>query len=38
MTKLGIGILSVAAIHILGLVLTCLLAKNVRKVEYEEIG
>ena len=38
MTKLGIGILGVASIHILGLVLTCVLAKNLNKAEYQEIG
>jgi hypothetical protein len=37
LTKIGIGVLISAAVHILGLVLTCLLAKNVRKAEYEEI-
>ena len=38
MTKLGIGILGVASVHILGLVLTCVLAKNLNKAEYQEIG
>lgn len=37
LTKIGIGILVSAVVHILGLVLTCLLAKNVRRAEYEEI-
>ena len=38
MTKLAIGIVSVACVHILGLVLTCVLAKNLNKAEYQEIG
>ena len=37
LTKIGIGILVSASVHILGLVLTCLLAKNVKRAEYEEI-
>ena len=37
LTKIGIGILISASVHILGLVLTCLLAKNVKRAEYEEI-
>ncbi len=34
---LGLGVAVVAAIHILGIVLACILARNVSKAEYEEL-
>ena len=37
LTKFGIGILGVAVIHVLGVTLTCMLAKTISKSAYEEI-
>ena len=34
---IGFGLVLTAAVHILGIVLGCVLARNVSKAEYEEI-
>jgi hypothetical protein len=38
LTKFGIGILGIATVHLMGIVLTCLLAKTISKSTYEEIA
>ena len=37
MSKIGVAIACVALIHILGVALTCLLARSISKANYEEI-
>jgi hypothetical protein len=32
------GVLGIASVHLLGIVLTCLLAKTISKSSYEEIS
>ena len=36
-TKIGVAVLCAALIHIVGVVLTCLLARSISKANYEEI-
>lgn len=38
LTKFGIGVLTIAGIHLIGIVVTCLLAKTISKSAYEEIA
>lgn len=35
--SLGLGVAAAAVIHVLGIVLACVLARNVSKAEYEEL-
>lgn len=37
-SKIGVAILCVALVHVLGVVLTCLLARSISKANYEEIS
>lgn len=36
-TKIGVAVLCAALVHIMGVVLTCLLARSISKANYEEI-